>query len=123
MSIKAGIGLGSAAAGIALLVAAADQGLAYSELDNPGALNSMVDLAVASLAFLLVPAAMIATWVVRGLRREIARSGFTPRQVAIGEAVIMAGAAYAWHEHNERVSAALTESVMGPERGADGPWG
>jgi hypothetical protein len=118
MSIKAGIGIGSAAAGIALLAAAFDQGLAYNELDNPGALNSMVDLAVASLAFLLVPAAMIAAWVVRGLRREIARSGFTPRQVAIGEAAIMAGAHYEWARHNERVSEQLTASVMGPEREA-----
>jgi len=123
MRIKGWIALGSTAAGIALLVAAVGQGLAYNELTDPGALGAMVDLGLASLAFLLVPAVMIIAWFVREARREIARSGLTPRQVALGEAALMAGAHYEWSRHNERVSAELTASVMGPEREAGGPWG
>lgn len=122
MSIKVVIGLGATAAGIGCLIAAADQGLAYNELDNPGALNMMVDLGIASLALLLVPGLMIIAWIIREARREIARLGLTPMQLAIGEAVVMGIAHHEWHEYNERVSAQLTESVMGPERGDNGPW-
>lgn len=117
------MGLGSTAAGIAFLAIAAEQGLAYNELTDPGALNAMVDFGVAALAFLLVPAVIIAAWVVREASREIGRLGLTPAQVAIGEAVIMAGAHYEWSRCNERVSNQLTESVMGPVRDGEGPWG
>jgi hypothetical protein len=123
MSIKGRIALGSAAAGITCLAAAVSQGLAYNEMTDPGALNAMVDFGIAAFAFLLVPVLVIAAWIVREARREIARSGFTPRQVAIGEAILMAGAGYEWHEYNKRVSEQLTASVMGPERGAEEPWG
>lgn len=123
MSIKVRIALGSAAAGIACLVAAAGQGLAYNELTDPGALNAMVGLGLAALAFLLVPAVIIAAWIVREARREIGRLGLTPGQLALGEAVVMAGAHYEWSRYNERVSEQLTESVMGPARDGEGPWG
>jgi len=117
------IGLGSTTAGIAFLAVAAEQGLAYNELTDPGALNAMVDFGIVSLIFLLVPAALIIAWIVREARREIARSGFTPAQVALGEAVVMGVAHHEWSRHNQERSAELTASVMGLERGAEGPWG
>jgi len=113
MSIKLKVAAGAVIAGISGLVVAVQQGLAYNEETDPGALNAMVVFGIASVAFLLVPAAMIAWWFIGQVRREITRSGLTPRQVALGEAVLMAGAHYAWSEHNERVSAELTASVMG----------
>lgn len=116
------IALGSTAAGTACLVAAAQQGLAYNELANPGALNAMVDLGLVSVAFLLVPAVIIAAWIIREFRREIGRLGLTPGQVAFGEAVVMGVAHHEWSEYNRARSAELTESVMGPEREAGGPW-
>jgi hypothetical protein len=123
MRIKVKVALGSTLAGISGLVTAVEQGFAYNEQTDPGALNGMVSIGIASVAFLLVPAAMIAWWFIGQVRREVARMGLTPAQAALGQAVLMTGAAYEWHEYNRQVSDRLTASVMGPERGAEGPWG
>jgi hypothetical protein len=123
MSIKVKVAVGSVLLGISALAVAVQQGLAYNEETDPGALNAMVVFFITSAAFLLVPASMIAAWFVRAVIREITGSGLTSGQVATIGAVGMAVAGYEWSEYNKRVSAQLTESVMGPERGAEGPWG
>jgi len=109
------------AGGFYALAMAADNGLSYNAWSNPGALNLMVQWGAAAVAFFMIPAAMLVIWFARLVIREVSASGLTPGQVAVGEAVLMAGASYEWHKHNERVSERLTESVMGPTERRD-PW-
>jgi hypothetical protein len=110
------VALGSAAGSAASVVMAAVEGLRYSPWGDPGALDLMVRLVAAALLLAVFPAALLVVTAARQFGRAARASGLTPLQMALGEAVVMTAVDYAWHEHNVREAARLTDSVMGPER-------
>lgn len=116
MTAKTAVALVSVAGGLGCTVGAGYEGLHYSELDNPAALNHMVQLGGAALILFAVPAAMIVIWFCRQLRAQARSLGLTPGQAALAEFAVMELVHHEWAKHNREWSERLTERVMGPER-------
>lgn len=110
-------------ASLGCFIAAGTELLRYSPWGDPQALTTGIRFAGAALVFAAFPAALIIAWIVREIRREARKLGLSPAQTAVIGFAVMEVAHHEWSRHNERVSAQLTESVMGPERGTEGPWG
>lgn len=111
-------GVVSVLAGAALAPVAIGQLYAYSPYGNPAAGELGFRLGILSLLLAGVPVLFItsrAAW--RTLRRYFAwKRTLTPElQLALtaAEVAVLLGAHHVWHEHNKKISAALTESVMG----------
>lgn len=116
MRAKTAVALTSVAGGLGCTIGAGYEGLHYSELDNPAALNHMVQLGGAALILFAVPAAMIVAWFIRQLLAQARSLGLTPGQAALAEWAVMEFVHREWSRRNREWSEHLTESVMGPER-------
>lgn len=117
-----GAGIASACTGIILIPFALDALLRYSPYGNPGALGIGLWLGAAAVALIAFPAAVaLAVALARSARRYLAwRRTLTPGQraaLATAELAALAVGEEALRRHNREVSARLTKSVMGTERG------
>lgn len=116
------IGAASACTGVILVPVALDKLFRYSPYGDPGDGTAGLWLGVTALVLILVPLAVVITVViVRAGRQYLAwRRSLTPEAraaVAAAEVVVLFSAERALRHHNREVSARLTDSVMGPERG------
>lgn len=110
--------------GVALLPVAADKLFAYSPYGNPAAGQAGLRLGIASVVLTGVPLLLL---IVRHAWRSYCRyrawkATLTPQEqfaLTMAETALLIGGHLIWHDHNKRVSAALTASVMGDERDAD----
>jgi hypothetical protein len=116
MKLSRVVAVTSLAGGAVLLGSAAREGLKYSSVDDPGAVNIALRLAVAGFALVGVFAVIFVTWVIRNAYREALALGLTRREAAAAGFVILEVAQHELARHNAATSARLTESVMGPVR-------
>lgn len=121
MKLKTYLILGSVVTGLGLTIWSAAYLLNYSSWQHPAYLNDGIQLFGLALVCFAVPAFMAIMWGLRAFWRAAAASGLSPLQLAIIKWVGMEAVHLAWHEHNERVAAELTASVMGPVERKD-PW-
>jgi len=119
--VPAGIGLASIPAGVIVVITSVVVLLRYSASEDPGALPAGVWLFVVGLFMILLPVVYL---ILRGVLHETRvyrawKAALTPAQrvwVTLAEAAAFWGGHELWKHHNERESARLTRSVMGPER-------
>lgn len=114
------IAVTSLTGGIVLLGSAAREGMRYSSLGDPGAVNIALRLFLAGALLIAVTFGIFVTWIVRNASRQARALGLTHDEAAAAGFIALELAQYELGRHNERVSARLTDSVMGPVRG--GPW-
>lgn len=102
-------------AGTALVIAAGAEGLRQGP-EDPGAAGIMIWLGAAAAVMFSVIVVRLAVWFVREVIKVQRASGLTPMQMALLEGAAMEGAHLLWAEHNRRVDAELSISVMGQDR-------
>lgn len=116
------LALVSIPAGLILVVVAVAVLLRYSASEDPGALPAgMWTLAAGAVLIALPVASAVLRVAVHETRAYRAwKATLTPAQrtwVTFAEAAAFWGGHELWKHHNERESARLTASVMGPDRG------
>lgn len=116
MRPKTSTALTATGASLGCFIAAGTELLRYSPWGDPQALTIGIRFAGAALVLAAFPVALVFIWTAREIGREARRLGLSPAQAAVVEFAVMETAHHEWRKYNERVSAQLTESVMGPER-------
>lgn len=116
MKLSKVVAVASLAGGAVLLASAAREGLKYSSVEDPGAVNIALRLGIAGAALLGVFAVTVVAAVIRNIIREARALGLSRSQAAVAGLAALEFTQFEWARHNAAVSARLTESVMGPVR-------